>query len=402
MYRTKEYGRDNFVRFLIDGKREFTEDEIEIRKQILDLEWLVPSFLVISISPNYSNVPYADRDRMLEKYESYVNKLLEKYGVRSYCLTNSCNNVNGLITLGNSNLETEKLNEILVQIRLKLQTSFGLEVFIGVGSVVDCFGKIHVSASEAHEMLGYKYQYAEQGVINVLNLVQFQCNISGGNGIEFERVIGCFQDGNLGKMELRINELVEFVRNRPNVSKTSIRRTLVELTVHILHVASNANVDVEQVLKGVDPYRWIMRQNRTEIITEWIMKMSSDLLLLIHDRKQNEEKIVVQQAKQYINDNLTNTELGLLCVSKAVGLSSTYFSQLFKQEVGMGLSNYIVQSRIQRAQILLENTDLKSAEISRQIGFASPGYFGQVFRKNVGSTPNEYRRKYREYNKKIT
>lgn len=385
------YSRDNFIRFLVEGKREFTTEECEVRKERLGLSWLKPPFVVVNIAPEYGGIKYAEKDQVLWEYEQYVHSYLTKRALHVYCQTNSRNNVMVLLSLATD--VKRNLDEIFIELHDKLVKKFDMDVFIGIGSVAEHFQKIYVSAQDALDMLGYKYQYADRGVINIQNLVQFQCNISGGNGIEFDRVIGCFQDGNLGKMEQRMNELVEFVRHRPNVSRTSIRRTLVELTVHILHVASNANADVDVVLEGVDPYRWIMQQNHTEVITEWIMKISSKLLLLMHEHKETEEKSAILQAKKFIDENLSRSELGLMRVSEEIGLSSTYFSELFKKEVGMGLNAYIVQCRISRAQQLLRTTELQSAEIARQLGFSTPGYFGQVFKKIVGMTPNDYRRK---------
>ena len=391
-YRTQGYMRDNFIRFLLDGKMELTSDEIEARKRKLDFEWLTGPFVVARIAPNYAGVKHIDKDFVLYEYEEYVRNELNKTTIDFYCITNSYNQVVVLFSLHEQECKKENLNTIFTDLHKKLIKKFEYEVFIGVGSVANNYQEISTSASDAREMLAYKYQYADSGVINIMNMVQFQHNISGGNRIAFERVIGCFQDGNLGKMERRLNELVESVRHKPNVSNTSIRRTLVELTVHILHVASNANVDVEEVLENVDPYRWIMKQNHTEVITEWIMKMSSELLILMRNRKENEEKVVIQEAKQFIEKNLSNIDLGLQQVSDAIGLSSTYCSQLFKNEVGMGINAYITQNRIDRAQILLRETQLKSSDIAKQVGFVSASYFGQVFRKVAGMTPQEYRR----------
>lgn len=391
-YRTKEYMRDNFIRFLIDGKIEATVDEIETRKKCLGLEWLQGPFVVALAAPNYAGAKNNEKDIILCSYEEYVKKEVNRTKLDSYCITNSYNQVVILLALRGNECKKEELNKIFADIYKKLIKKFDYEVFIGVGSVANNYQEIATSASDAREMLAYKYQYADSGVVNIMNMVQFQFNTSGGNRIAFDRVIGCFQDGNLGKMEQRLNELVEFVRRKPNVSNTSIRRTLVELTVHILHVASNANVDVEVVLKNVDPYRWIMKQNHTEVITEWIMKMSSELLLLMQNRKENEERVVIQDAKQFIDENLSNIDLSLQQVSDAIGLSSTYCSQLFKSEVGLGINSYITQNRINRAQVLLRETQLMSSDIARQVGFVSASYFGQVFRKVVGMTPQEYRR----------
>jgi len=193
-------------------------------------------------------------------------------------------------------------------------------------------------------------------------------------------------------MEERLHELVESVRHRPNVSNTSIRRSLVEVTVHLLHAASSSGVDVDSVLGTTDPYRWIMQQNDTPVITEWIMSTSTKMLELIRSKQESDEKDVIRQARQYIEENLQREELNLQQISDAVGLSPTYCSQLFKKEVGMGIAAYITRNRILQAQTLLRSTELTAAEISKQVGFMSPGYFGQVFRKITGTTPQEYRR----------
>ena len=54
---------------------------------------------------------------------------------------------------------------------------------------------------------------------------------------------------------------------------------------------------------------------------------------------------------------------------------------------------YLTQRRVQAAQTLIRTGDLPLAEIARQTGFASPGYFSTVFRRCVGMTPGDYRRR---------
>ena len=388
----RNYRTDNFVRFLLDGKREITNEEVEIRKKNLGLFSLNGPFVVAMIAPDYSPIRFDEKDAFFADYENFIEEYFNKTDAFVYSFMNTFNNIVVLFAFDGKSATVDDLNNIFLDLHKQLLEKYFLEVFIGIGNIVDTYKGISESASDAQEMLSFKYQYADNGVANIATMVRFQYNVSYGNGIEFERVIGCFKDGNLGKMEVRLNELVESVRNRPNVSNTSIRRTLVELAVQILHLASNAGVDVDNVLGDTDPYRFIIRQNHTEIITEWIMKISSNLLNLIKSRHESEEKTVIQKAKVYIEENLANIDLGLMPVSTAVGLSSTYCSQLFKKEVGVGIANYITDRRVLRAKALLKETNLSAAEISRQVGFVSAGYFGQVFKKAEGTTPQEYRR----------
>ena len=239
--RTSQYWAEHFIRFLLDGKREVTAEEIELRKEGLGLSWLTGPFVVAMVAPDYSAVPAAQKDQVFREYEAYVDRAVAELPGEHACLINSYNNIVVLLALQGGEVSAEKLNGFFIELHEKLTERFGLEVFIGIGSPAKTYQGIADSASDAQEMLGFKFQYADRGVVNISNMVQFQYNVSRGNGVAFDRVIGCFKDGDLGKMELRLNELVETVRHRPNVSKTSIRRSLVEVTVQILHTASNAN-----------------------------------------------------------------------------------------------------------------------------------------------------------------
>lgn len=72
-------------------------------------------------------------------------------------------------------------------------------------------------------------------------------------------------------------------------------------------------------------------------------------------------------------------------------MSESYFSHLFKKEVGMSFVEYLNQKKIQRAAQLLEQTDLRIGEIAQQVGMCNQNYFSVLFRKYKGTSPVEYR-----------
>jgi AraC-like DNA-binding protein len=79
--------------------------------------------------------------------------------------------------------------------------------------------------------------------------------------------------------------------------------------------------------------------------------------------------------------------------ARICGMSCSYFMNFFKQATGLPFMKYLTHYRIERAQILLANTDESMASISQQIGFCDQSYFGMVFRRTVGMTPAAYRRR---------
>lgn len=71
-------------------------------------------------------------------------------------------------------------------------------------------------------------------------------------------------------------------------------------------------------------------------------------------------------------------------------LSSSRFSHLFREQVGVSPRQYLLQQRLGRGRALLERTSLGVAEIAREVGM-DPFQFSLRFRKEVGKSPRDYR-----------
>lgn len=84
-------------------------------------------------------------------------------------------------------------------------------------------------------------------------------------------------------------------------------------------------------------------------------------------------------------------DLPLTKLAEIAGMSTHYFSELFRQSVGVSPHQYLLQQRIDRAKTLLQETALPLAEISLMSGFQDQSHFTKVFRKLVGTTPSRYR-----------
>ena len=79
-------------------------------------------------------------------------------------------------------------------------------------------------------------------------------------------------------------------------------------------------------------------------------------------------------------------------IAQAVELSPNYICELFKREMGINLSAYIMRYRISRAKELLVSTNLKSYEIAERTGFSDESYFSRSFKKVTGQSPYEFRK----------
>ena len=78
-------------------------------------------------------------------------------------------------------------------------------------------------------------------------------------------------------------------------------------------------------------------------------------------------------------------------------LNENYLCALFKSQMGMTIVDYINSFRIEKATELLQNKNLSITEIALHVGFDDPGYFTRVFKKHVGATPREYRKRPQDF-----
>ncbi|QJD84687.1 response regulator transcription factor [Cohnella herbarum] len=94
---------------------------------------------------------------------------------------------------------------------------------------------------------------------------------------------------------------------------------------------------------------------------------------------------------KYIHQNM-DKDLSLIRLADVAYLNSSYLSHLFKQQVGMNLSDYVKVERIRICKEMLTNPKYKIHEIARNVGYDNASYFSRFFKKMTGITPQEYRK----------
>ncbi|MDP4133755.1 MAG: AraC family transcriptional regulator [Bacillota bacterium] len=105
----------------------------------------------------------------------------------------------------------------------------------------------------------------------------------------------------------------------------------------------------------------------------------------------NETDEVIGNAAKYICMNY-GKDISLEEVARAVGMSKTYFSKIFKTKTGSGFSDYLTSVRVTEASKLIVNTDLSITEVAVRCGFNDSSYFSSVFKSLKGITPYKYRK----------
>ena len=101
-------------------------------------------------------------------------------------------------------------------------------------------------------------------------------------------------------------------------------------------------------------------------------------------------KSCAYQAYEYIGQHYADSDLSLQEVCNYLGVSTSRFSNIFKQTFGATFVDVVTNVRMEKAKELLAVSDLKNYEIAEKVGFSDPHYFSIAFKKATGKTPTQY------------
>jgi len=173
-------------------------------------------------------------------------------------------------------------------------------------------------------------------------------------------------------------------------------RLVMETACNLLFLASTHLDEGERLLEQIfshepDSYRNLYTLSTPNDVLSWIETFKLGIVQRLQNRNKGKKNKTIEDIKEYIENNL-NKRITLNQTAATFGFNPNYLSQLFTKHVGCSFIDYVNGQKINRAKILLSDSDTKVYEISEQMGFDSAFYFSKVFKKYTGLSPREYMR----------
>jgi YesN/AraC family two-component response regulator len=120
-------------------------------------------------------------------------------------------------------------------------------------------------------------------------------------------------------------------------------------------------------------------------------EMVKEFVGLVNENKTLHYSQSISKIIRYISENATS-KITVKDLAQLTHLSPDYLSSLFHKEVGISISAYIQERKIAIAKNFLEFSPLKITDIAYVLDYCNSAYFSNVFKKQTGMSPAEYRR----------
>ena len=103
---------------------------------------------------------------------------------------------------------------------------------------------------------------------------------------------------------------------------------------------------------------------------------------------------IISRIIDSIHSNYKDPNLSVSQIAENMFMTKTYLCSIFKKETGKTINEYITETRMETAKLLLHQQDIRFYEISGMVGINDPNYFSTLFKKYTGLSPSEYQENY--------
>ncbi|MBX3746575.1 MAG: helix-turn-helix domain-containing protein [Verrucomicrobiae bacterium] len=171
-------------------------------------------------------------------------------------------------------------------------------------------------------------------------------------------------------------------------SRSQFARTARQLVAWGLKVDLNQAEEAYFHTRVIAPRQYESMVRLLAIFAEHLSMVSNQLVV----QRDHAEPQMIVRARRFIDEHQAE-DVSLGDVARAVNCSTFYFCKMFKKASGLHFTEYLARVRVEKAKNLLLNPNLRISEIAYEVGFQSLTHFNRVFRRLVGQSPTEYRRK---------
>ena len=172
----------------------------------------------------------------------------------------------------------------------------------------------------------------------------------------------------------------------------NLKYHMVVTTAILTRACIQKGMPIEEAFRLSDYYIRKLDYANTEdavetIHDEMVLYFTGRMRLVLNDKMLSHTiRTCIDYIYAHLSERITVRELAEFC-----GVSATFLSKSFAQEMGISISDYIRERKIEASQDMLVNTEMSILEISCNLAFSSQSHFISAFKAQVGTTPKQYR-----------
>ncbi|MDD3795181.1 MAG: response regulator [Lachnospiraceae bacterium] len=266
----------------------------------------------------------------------------------------------------------KKKNEVEAVLRLKLEMSME-------GAYQDFF--------ELAEHYGSMQMYAEK---DESSHRKYSLKPEDQNRLrqKYQLMMDTINDGDFELLNSQMGNLLFEFRNLP---LEEVKELLLDIFSMFQQKLMKMSQELWTEAKETIAYSRILEAQNSKELKKICSEFLQILMELVKKRQDDVSKNIIDKVTNYVKQHYQE-EISLDLLAEKYYLNSSYLCRLFKRNTGVGLTDYMIELRMEKAKELLLLGKYKIYEVSQMVGYRSDKYFFRVFKQYTGQAPTEFLR----------
>ncbi|RCW49493.1 response regulator transcription factor [Paenibacillus prosopidis] len=197
--------------------------------------------------------------------------------------------------------------------------------------------------------------------------------------------------GQPDKLEYKLGELVSKIGS---LSPEDAKMEALALAFAMNSVAKQQLEQSAETLGFVEQIERLQSLQSEHAAAEWARVEAVKFITGFEEWRLRNNESIISRSLDYLDKHYMET-CSLTEMAEMFNVSQAYYSKLFKKVTGDNYSAYLTKIRMQKAVLLLMNTDMKVSSVAASVGYDDPNYFTNVFRLIHKMSPSDYRKQYK-------
>ncbi|MBB3111506.1 AraC-like DNA-binding protein [Paenibacillus phyllosphaerae] len=385
LHANKPVIKHNVVMNMLRGS--YADGELEEQLQSLDLALHYNSYCCLVIDPVSQGFTELDSKTNQFVIYSLINQLEAAVLEGTRLIAEQLPDRKIAVIVGTQHPDDHLLERIACQIVSDVKDSFGLDFKIALGVWVHDCALVHRSFEAAEVLIKYGFFFSEDSIIQAYNLLsreQSHLELPPSAMTKFKEKL---QARNHAGVAAALDQVLRELRDG-QYSADYGRFVLMNMISMYSDFLKNVRFKQSGQFK-IDLYKQYRSIYSLDSFREWFIASITDCYGQMDKRSDDRAFESIEAVKQYIGDHLAD-DLSLEAVAAQVFLSPKYLSKIFKEETGIGYTEFVTKKRMEQAVELMKGSSFTVEQVAAAVGYGTTAYFIKKFKEMNGCTPKTY------------
>lgn len=372
---------ESFFQKLIEG--DVLEDEARRKLSMFGFEKLYRKFSVYDI-----RLKEKSEIRSMKKVKTVLGIVEEEVPFQHMAFTHYQQSIIVILATNTADEASRIADTIHERIQSEIQTGSTIGIsnmHEGVGDIPEAYRESEMAIS-ASVLLGRNRCITYKEYQSVIKKNEHK------KDIDWEDFIFSIENALTEKVADHVNQYVTFIRASKITDIEYYRLMTMDLLSKGAATLNKFGSGLSEITGEDTLYSEIRSISTVDEMEPYLLKTLGRIMDFHRKKKNTRGRKVVEDALEYVNQEIFSPELSLKTVAATIYSNESYLSRVFKKEMGISLIEYILKKRIEESIRLLNTTDMKVYEVAEKIGFRDSHYFSICFKKITGVTVKEFRK----------